>query len=970
MKQVTSYELKQNSRIDEINADAYILEHKKTGARVFLLECEDTNKVFTIGFRTPPNDSTGSPHIIEHTVLCGSKKYPCKDPFIELAKGSLNTFLNAMTYPDKTVYPVASCNDKDFENLTDVYCDAVFNPNIYREKKIFMQEGWHYEIESPDDELTYNGVVYNEMKGVYSSPDSLLERAIGKVLFKNHTYGTESGGDPDDIPALTYEDFINFHKRYYHPSNSYIYIYGNVDMAAMLERIDKDYLSKYDRLEIDSAVQEVPEWDEVRDVSFDYPISDSEDENKSTILSIHNLVGGEMDQVKYLAYQILEDVLLSVPGAPVREALQQAGIGDDIGGGYASGIRQPYFSVTAKNCTPEDKETFVRIIKDTLAKQARELDHEALLASINIMEFRTREADFGSYPKGLIYGLGSFDTWLYDGDPTASLRYEETFAELRKKVDEGYFEELIREGLLSGKSEAIITLNPVKGLAEKKEKELADKLAEIKAGMSREELTAIAEETKALKEYQSSPSSEEDLMKIPLLSREDIEKKVQQLPYEYIRDGRKRIIFSDVFTSGIAYIKLVYSLKNVAPEDIPYVSFLTEVLGYIDTDKHTYAEMSTLINLNSGGIGFSVDSYVDSKDDKRAVFTFAANAKVLYDKVGFAFDAIDEMLFESKLDDKKRLSDIIAEVRARNKEALLAAGHQIALNRAGSQISDDRWFFDNTKGIAYYRMLENLEADVISEKLIKLAGEIFRPENCLYDFICDEAGLDKCKERLAKEEDSQNDENIFDGDMDYAGSIKYGAGRHEVFTAATMVNYVARFGNFKSHGYEYTGALPVLKVLLNYNYLWNNIRVLGGAYGCSSIFGMSGGMGFSSFRDPNLLKTDETFKNVAQFVETYEADEREMTKAVIGAISELDTPLTPLMKGMRALSAFFSKVTEEDRQKTRDEVLSVTPDAVRALAPVIKAALSDDCVCALAGEASAKECPADWIKENLYSKNH
>ena len=1008
---MTSYELKQRIRIEELAADAVIYEHKKTGARVFVLECEDDNKVFAIGFRTPPENSTGVPHIIEHTVLCGSRKYPVKDPFIELAKGSLNTFLNAMTYPDKTVFPVASCNDKDFENLVDVYCDAVFHPNIYNEKKIFQQEGWHYELETPESPLTYNGVVYNEMKGVYSSPDSLLERAIGKVLFENHTYGTESGGDPENIPELSYEEFLDFHRRYYHPSNAYIYLYGNMDAEKMLEKLDRDYLCEYERLDIDSSVPEVPAFAAVKDVTFDYPISDSEDENAATIFSIHDIIGGELDPVKYVAYQILEDVLLDVPGAPLREALQQAGIGDDIGGGYASGIRQPYFSVTAKNCHPEQKQDFLRIVRETLAQQAKGMDHEAIKASINVMEFRIREADFGSYPKGLIYGLNSFDSWLYDEEPTLHLHFNKVFAELKAKVDDGYFEKLLSDALIGNPSEAVITLNPVKGLEAQKEAALAAKLEAIKSAMTPDEIQQIVAETKALKAYQEEPSKEEDLLKIPLLAREDIAKEAQYHTWEEKQINGFHVLDCNVFTSGIAYIKLFFNLKDVAPEDIPYVSFLTEVLGYIDTEKHTYGELSTLINLNAGGVGFCTDSYVDVRDYRKAAFTFAANSKVLYGNIGFSLDVINEILFTSRLDDKKRLKDILAEVKARQKEAILAAGHQTALNRAGAQISCDRWFTDSTKGIAYYRMLETTDADTLSEKLRQIVRTVLRPENCTYHFVCDSEGLELChkamtetglcdvysaeerkvqpgdvcssdegKAELAKSteelsvtspemaEHNESKKLPVDATADYPWDIfkdKTG-GKKEVYTAATMVNYVARFGNFRHHGYTFTGALAVLRNLLNYQYLWNQIRVLGGAYGCSAIFGMSGATGLTSFRDPKLLKTDEVFRGIADYAESYEADEREMTKAVIGAMSELDMPLTPLTKGLRALSAYMSHITKEDRQRTRNQILAVTPDDIRALAPLLRAAISDECVCALAGEAATKECDESWEVQTLY----
>lgn len=945
---VTSYELKQKSRIDEIGVDTLILEHKKTKAKVFLMPCDDENKVFAIGFRTPVDDSTGVPHILEHSVLCGSEKYPCKDPFIELAKGSLNTFLNAMTYPDKTVYPVASCNDKDFENLMGVYLDAVFKPNIHREEKIFRQEGWHYELDSPEGELTYNGVVYNEMKGVYSSADGILERAIGKVLYENHTYGEESGGDPANIPELTYEAFKDFHKRYYHPSNSYIFLYGNCDMDAMLEKIDAEYLSQYDRLEIDSTIPLPKKWNESKEATFDYPISDSEEESKTGILSYDVAVDCELDALEATAMQILDYLLLEVPGAPLQEALVDAGIGDDVSGGFSGGIRLPYFSVTARNTSIDKKDEFVKIVTSVLKEQADgALDKQALKAAINVLEFRSREADYGSMPKGLIYGLQSFDSWLYDADPTIYLRFEGIFKELKARVDGDYFEGLIKKWLIDNEYKAVITLNPVKGLTQKNEDALKAKLADIKSKLSSEEIDSIIKSTKELKEYQSEPSKKEDILKIPMLKREDIRRKVSEIKWEIREENGYKILYDDVFTSGIAYLKLIFNMKKVKAEDIPYVSLLSEIIGYIDSENYSYSEMSTETNMNSGGIGVSVDSYPNMQKNNESTLIFSVNAKVLYDKTDFAFEMMNEMLFKSKLTDVKRLKDIVAEVKSRTKEILLSSGHQTALNRAGSTNSIDRWFSDQTRGIAYYRMLENCNIEKLSEKLIDICHKLFTKDNLLIHVVCDEDGYKAVKKSLFVDCYKEEHPDVF--------KFEENENKKEAYTSASMVNYVARSGNFKKLGYEYDGALSVLRVLMNYDYLWNNIRVLGGAYGCSAVFGNNGACGFATYRDPNLSKSDETFLNVPEYIRNYQGDERDITKAVIGAISEKDTPLTPLGKGLRGLSVYYGKITDEYRQRCRDEILDIDIDKIHSLAPMIEAVLKDSSVCALANESKSKE---------------
>ena len=453
-----TYTLEQSAVIPEIDSFALALRHKKSGARVLFLSNEDNNKVFSIGFRTPPRDATGVPHIIEHTVLCGSREFPAKDPFVELVKGSLNTYLNATTYPDKTLYPVASCNDKDFQNLMHVYMDAVFYPNIYEHEEIFKQEGWHYEMDSEDGDLTLNGVVYNEMKGAFSSPDDVLEREIMNSLYPHTTYGCESGGDPEVIPELTYEEFLDFHRKFYHPSNSYIYLYGNMDMAEKLTFIDEHYLSAYDALKVDSEVTEEPAFDKPGRIVRDCPIGEGEDEEENTYLSQNFCVGDSLDPKLYIAFQILDYALCSAPGAPLKQALVDRGIGKDVYSIYENGIRQPYFSVVAKDTSVEKEQEFLQVTEEVLEKLAAEgFDEKALLAGINYYEFKYREADFGSYPKGLMYGLQVLDSWLYDDRlPFIHIEANDTFAELRKEVKAGYFEGLVQKYLLDNRSKNML----------------------------------------------------------------------------------------------------------------------------------------------------------------------------------------------------------------------------------------------------------------------------------------------------------------------------------------------------------------------------------------------------------------------------------------------------------------------------------------------------------------------------------
>ncbi len=956
LEELESYRLLEARPIGELNATGYILEHKKTGARIFLMDTDDENKVFCIGFRTPPADSTGVPHILEHSVLCGSEKFPVKDPFVELVKGSLNTFLNAMTYPDKTVYPVASCNDADFQNLMDVYMDAVFNPNIGKEQKIFMQEGWHYELEEPEGELRYNGVVYNEMKGVFSSPESVLDRYTRSVLFPDTCYGYESGGDPEEIVALTYENYLEFYRRYYHPSNSYIYLYGKMDMAEKLRFLDREYLCRYERKEVDSEIQIQKAFSEPRDEEFFYSVTDAEETEHACYLSVNTVAGNELSPREYIAFQVLEYVLLDAPGAPLKQALLDAGIGNDIMGGYENGILQPYFSVVAKNADKEQKGEFLAVVKGTLRKLAAEgLDRRSVLAGINYYEFQYREADFGSAPKGLMYGLQCLDSWLYGGDPMMHLEYEDTFRALKEGAENGYFEDLIRTHLLDNPFEAVVTVSPERNLTAKAEEATRQKLAAYKAGLTREETEDLVRRTRELKEYQETPSSREDLEKIPMLRREDIRREAEAPVFEELNVEGTRVIRHNLFTGGIGYLKVLFDTSRVAVPDLPYVGLLKSVLGYVDTKRRSYGDLTTEIFLNSGGVTFGVTSYPNLADGG---FTgvFAASVRVLYDRLDFGFEILAEIFTESILNDEKRLREILNETKSKAQMKLLSGGHSAAVARATSYFSDTSYYNDITGGIGYYDFLEGCVRDFDARKEEVMAGlsrvmkALFTAGNMTVSYTADDRGfallapaMKKLKDRLPAGEGTV-----------YPFRVPQET-RNEGFTTASKVNYVARCGTFAGSPYAYTGALRILKVMLSYDYLWINIRVKGGAYGCMSGFGRSGEGYFVSYRDPNVQESDEIYRGIPAYLEAFDADERDMTKYIIGTISDLDTPLTPSLKGARGLSAWYSGVTEEMLQRERDEILTATADDIRALSGIVRRILETGAVCAIGNEEKIRK---------------
>lgn len=956
LEKVPQYRLVKQEWLPDLHTEGYLLEHVNTHARVLILENEDENKVFNIAFRTPPADSTGVAHIVEHTVLCGSREFPSKDPFVELVKGSLNTFLNAMTYPDKTMYPVASCNDTDFRNLMHVYLDAVFYPNIYKKEEIFRQEGWNYQIASKEDEITYNGVVYNEMKGAFSSPEEVLDHEIMNTLFPDTPYGVEPGGDPEWIPDLSYEEYLKFHQKYYHPSNSYIYLYGRMDFEERLNWLDEHYLSRFDALAVDSEIPMQKPFEQMIEVYREYPVSEEDPLEDATYLSYNVVVGTSLDVELANAFAVLDYALLTSPGAVLKQALLDAGIGNDIMSSYNSGILQPTYSIIAKNANVEDKERFVEIIRNTLNMAAAQgIDKKALYAGINTMEFRAREADYGAYPKGLMYGLDVFDSWLYADDmPFDYLRFD-VYDKLKADVESGYFEQLIRTYLLDNTHGSILVAAPKRGLSAQKDARVQETLRVFKESLSEEEIEGLVEKTARLKEFQEAPQSAEELMKIPMLKREEIGKKAAGFDNtEYNWDGVK-ILHHDVFSNGIAYLDLLFDISRVEREDIPYLGVLKAVLGMVNTEHYGYQELNNEINGNTGGISTGISMYPKRLED--GLFAFVGiRANVLYDKIAYAYEMAQEILLRSDFSDDRRLYEILAKLKSRLSMQLAAAGHRTAATRALSYCSSYSAFQDAVSGITFYRLVAELEEHfeekkaLLREKLRKLVRELFCREGLFVSVTCDAQGLEQTRApfeaflKALPEASCEKKENTLLPEK-----------KNEGFTTPGQVQYVARTGNFVKAGYSYTGLLQIVKVMMSYDYLWQNIRVLGGAYGCMAAFGRTGDSMFVSYRDPKLAKTNEVYEGIPEYLSGFDVDEREMTKYIIGAISELDTPLTPAMKGSRSLNAYFAGITAEEVQKERDEILNAQPEQIRALAPLAQSILEQQNFCVIGSEQKVRE---------------
>lgn len=745
-KVYSGFRLDRIERIDEINGTAYEMKHEKSGARLIYIDSPDSNKVFNIAFRTTPHNSTGVAHIMEHSVLCGSRKFPLKEPFVELVKGSLNTFLNAMTYPDKTMYPVASKNDKDFRNLMDVYLDAVLYPRVRDDAEIVMQEGWHYELDHADDELTYKGVVFNEMKGVYSSPDSVLERQMMRELFPDTTYGVDSGGDPDHITDLTYEEFQEFYRVHYHPSNSYIFLYGAMNIEEQLAFLNDEYLSHFDAIEVHTEVGLQAPFTEGKVVSYPYSVGSEEPTENRTLHSFAYVLPSVTPEHS-LAFEVLTHALLTSPAAPLKQALVKAGIGSDVSGYYLDSIRQPMWTVQATGSNLDKQADLQRIVESTLQELCdKGLDKELLEASLNSIEFALRESDFGGRPIGLAYVIRMMDNWLYDNDPLELLHYEEALVNIRKGLSGTYFEDLIRQSILNNNHKVLVSIYPERGLQERKDAEVKEHLAAVKANMTKEEIDSIVEQTKRLKIRQETPDSEEALASIPLLELSDLNPNIEAVERRESKIGNTKVHFVPTFTKGINYVGLYFNLSCLTEDELFYADILSDILGRIDTSERGYEALAKDINMNLGGLSSDVTAI--SKDGKRDEFTplMIVRAKALHSKLPDLCRLINEVVQKADYSDDRRLTELVQESKAIWDNEAFRRGNSIVSQRVMAQVSAVGKFRDNGN-FGYYQKISELASNpaalpLLPEKLADVARKIFRANNVDIMFVGEEGELE------------------------------------------------------------------------------------------------------------------------------------------------------------------------------------------------------------------------------------
>jgi Zn-dependent M16 (insulinase) family peptidase len=957
---ISGFKLVRKGKVAEINSRALIFRHEVTGAEVLSLENGDDNKVFSVTFRTPPENDRGVAHILEHSVLCGSRKYPVKEPFIELVKGSLQTFLNAMTFPDKTMYPVASRNMKDFFNLMNVYLDAVLFPRITEE--IFKQEGWHHELEDPEGEVTYKGVVYNEMKGVFSNPESLIERHLAHSLFPSTTYGHESGGDPEAIPDLTYEEFREFHRKFYHPGNSRIFLYGDHDTRQCLEFMQENYLKEFRRRNINSAIKFQRRFKKLRHRAFSYAVSSGESLEKKAYVLIGWKMGRATDREHCLGNSILSYLLLGTAASPLRKALIDSGLGSEvIGGGFDDNRAETLFAVGLKGTEPEHEGRILELIESTLRGLVENgIDRDMILSAVNSVDFKLREANFGGFAKGIVYNIQALNSWLYDADPLMHLKYDRLMKKIKDACLDGYFEALIEKGLLKNDHRSILLATPEPGLAKAQEERMREKLKALKASLSGEELTRMASDTAELKALQMTPDSAVALATLPTLDLDDIPREGEKFPLEIKRDSAPKILFHDLFTSQIAYMQVGFNTHTVSQDKIQYLPLLATLTLGMGTKKSNYVDMSKKIGIHTGGIRPWHFTSATVRDRRQVLSYVFFSGKALMEKLDALFDIYTELFADRSFHDHKRLVDLIRSAKSDMEDSIIPHGNQFVLARLQSHQSPLGVFDELTDGITYFRFLEDLlkRAEKDPAEVAAAFGEVakcvFTRGNALFNITAEADDYTRFEPRINSLAEA------LPGTPAEPVKLRFDlAPRNEGFLSASTVQYVGKGANLYDLGYEYTGSFNVLKSLLGTSYLWEKVRMQGGAYGSSNSFDfLTGDYGLVSYRDPNLKETLDIYDRTADHLAHLDLTGDELKKVIIGCIGSLDPPLTPDRKGSVSMIEHLTGKDWDLKQKHRQQLLGTTLKDIRKLAGLFETLRDSGTVCVLGNEEKLKQSKA------------
>jgi len=997
---IHGFALEREQEIPELAATARIYRHAKTGGRLLSLISPDENKVFGVAFRTPPTDSTGLPHILEHSVLCGSRKYPVKEPFVELIKGSLNTFLNALTFPDKTCYPVASANLQDFYNLVDVYLDAVFFPRLT--PNTLKQEGWHYDVESAENPLAFKGVVFNEMKGVYSSPDSLLGEYSQRSLYPDTCYGLDSGGDPERIPDLTFEQFIGFHKQLYHPSNAYAFFSGDDDPEKRLAMLD-EYFSQFDAPAPGQPASEVDvqaPFDKPRRFVHPYAADgaaeapdvageaaeEDEDEGLATgggtaraMCTVNFGLPDTQNPDLSLALEVLEHVLIGLPSSPLRKALVDSGLGEDLtGGGLETDLRQMSFSVGLKGISTADgaaeatADKVEALVLDTLRKLAEDGLHlDDIRAGINSVEFDLRENNTGSYPRGLVIFFEALATWLYDGDPLAHLPFEGPLARLKARLDKGekLFEDLIRTHFLRNTHRTLVILVPDTELGAKREAAEQARLKAVKDSLSTQELERLVAETHELHALQEAPDSPEDLARIPRLTPSDLPRENAIIPHKAVElpglsDSGAKTYVHDLPTSGVVYLDLAFDLAAVPDELVPLVPILGRTLLEMGTKRSSFVDLSRNIAMTTGGLwAQTFVSSVCGKGPDAAAQRLFLRGKATAEKLPSLLGLITEVLTEADFSDAERLGKIILESKARREQRLIPSGHALASTRLKARTGVAQAMNEAMGGLTGLNYVRDLAKRMetapegVSTDLHRLLALLLSRRGLLVSLTTDAKAISEALPRIAEVVGGLPDTRLTAA----ARTIPVLPLREGLCLPA-QVNYVAAGGNARALGQEPGAAASVVAKFLRAGYLWERVRVQGGAYGASCAYSrLSGNLVFASYRDPNVKRTLDAYAGVGPYLTSLSIDPSELEKSVVGSIGDMDHYMLPDAKGFTALAREITGEDEAYRQSARETVLATSQKDFAAFGEAVNAVLENGPMVVAGGRDGLEKANLDFI---------
>ncbi|CAL9022257.1 unnamed protein product [Prunus brigantina] len=964
--------------IGECKSKALLFRHKKTGAQVISVSNDDENKVFGIVFRTPPNDSTGIPHILEHSVLCGSRKYPLKEPFVELLKGSLNTFLNAFTYPDRTCYPVASTNTKDFYNLVDVYLDAVFFPKCVEDFRTFQQEGWHYELNDPSEDISYKGVVFNEMKGVYSQPDNILGRASQQAsfllffcpiaLFPDNTYGVDSGGDPKVIPKLTFEEFKEFHRKYYHPSNARIWFYGDDDPTERL-RILSEYLDMFDASSSpnESRIQAQKLFSEPIRISEKYPAGEGGDLRKKNMVCLNWLLSDKpLDLETELTLGFLDHLMLGTPASPLRKILLESGLGEAIvGGGVEDELLQPQFSIGLKGVSEDDIQKVEEVVVSTLKKLAEEgFDTDAVEASMNTIEFSLRENNTGSFPRGLSLMLRSMGKWIYDMDPFEPLKYEKPLLALKARIEaegsKAVFSPLIEKFILNNRHRVVVEMQPDPEKASRDEEAEKQILEKVKAGMTEEDLAELARATQELRLRQETPDPPEALRSVPSLSLQDIPKEPTRVPTEVGDINGVKVLQHDLFTNDVLYTEVVFNMSSLKQELLPLVPLFCQSLLEMGTKDLSFVQLNQLIGRKTGGISvYPMTSSVRGKEDPCS--HIIVRGKAMAGRADDLFHLFNCVLQEVQFTDQQRFKQFVSQSKARMENRLRGSGHGIAAARMDAKLNVAGWISEQMGGVSYLEFLQALEDKVdqdwdgISSSLEEIRKSLLSRNGCVVNMTAEGKNLTNSEKFVSKFLDLLPNSPVATSTWNARLPSS-----NEAIVIPTQVNYVGKAANVYDTGYQLNGSAYVISKYICNTWLWDRVRVSGGAYGGFCDFDShSGVFSFLSYRDPNLFKTLGVYDGTGDFLRQLDMDDETLTKSIIGTIGDVDSYQLPDAKGYSSLLRHLLGVTEEERQRRREEILSTSVRDFKEFAEAIDAVKNKGVVVAVASpddvEAAHKE---------------